>query len=210
MSDYLKGLLGEDDPDAPRRAGVLQQASTTNPDTYARQRRYAELLALPVDAVTAIPDEMEQRAKHKQIEAATADTPALRRKYTEADFARLAQDDSSALSRIERAVGKAARYAVGADEGGGLPGDVVFGARALASSLPSAGAALYGAAAAPLELAGQALGDKTLGAGMRAQQTNAKAVAKKWMGLPEDAGFVRTAVASGLQSAGQSLAILPV
>jgi GNAT superfamily N-acetyltransferase len=190
-------------------------AVTSNPDKIAQQRRVAGYLGMPLAAVEALPEQSEQDAKVKQIEAHTAQAPTLRAKYTDQDFAKLAHDDSGVLSGIEgvlRNLGSAAvdvgKYAVSAPGAldGGILSDVARAARAVASGAPKAGAGLYGAAAAPFEL----LGLSTFGGFLRDQQKSADAEAGRWSPVDQNAGIVERGVMSGLQSAGQNLITLPL
>jgi hypothetical protein len=96
-----------------------------NPDQQAVRNNVARLLGYPVAVVEATPKDSEREAKLKQLDADTANAPTLRRFYTREDFAKLAQDDHSILSKIEAGVGAATRYVMGANHGGNtLAGDV--------------------------------------------------------------------------------------
>ena len=66
-----------------------------------------------------MPQEMEQAAKVKQLEDAARSAPALRRRYTDADFARIASDDARRwrLSKRSGSSGLPGSWA-GADNGG--------------------------------------------------------------------------------------------
>lgn len=77
-------------------------AVDSNPDQVARQKRVASLLGQPLAAVQAMPEFSERAAKVKAVEHATVDTPTLRQKFTEADFAALAHDDADNLGTMER------------------------------------------------------------------------------------------------------------
>lgn len=101
---------------------------------------------------------------------------------------------------------------------------------AVASAFPRAGAGLYGAAAAPFEVAGQgfrmaedALAEmfgaprgmgrnvgETVGGFLLNEQRAAQAVAQRIYTPPADAGVIERGVGSGFQSATQTLLTLPI
>ncbi len=95
--------------DGVQRDNAAFKASATiaiesNPDEVARQRRVAELLSVPPAAVEAMPKETAHQARMVELEKVTADAPTLRRKFTDADFAKLAHDDAENLAGIERTI----------------------------------------------------------------------------------------------------------
>lgn len=95
-NEYLDLLQGEAQRKRAALAGNLTQAVGVDPDKFNAQRRVAGYLGYPVAAVQALPD-LTQQAKVKQVQADAADHPALAQRYNDADFARLAHDDSSSL-----------------------------------------------------------------------------------------------------------------
>lgn len=95
-NEYLELLQGEADRKRQALAGNLTQAVGVDPDKYSAQRRVAGYLGYPVAAVQALPD-LTQQAKVRQVQADAAAHPELEKRYTDADFARLAHDDSSSL-----------------------------------------------------------------------------------------------------------------
>ena len=124
---YLDMLQSADEQRRQQMAGQLTQAVGVNPEQYTAQRRVAQYLGYPTPVVEAQPHLMGQ-AKVRQIQQDTANAPVLQRKYTDADFAKLAHDDAPILSKIETAVSSAVRYAMGADQYGGMWGDLKRGA----------------------------------------------------------------------------------
>ena len=90
--------------DQARFKASTSLALDANPDEVARQRRIAEALAIPPAAVEALPEDTARQARMGEIEKATADAPVVRRKFTDADFAKLAHDDVENLAGIERTV----------------------------------------------------------------------------------------------------------
>lgn len=95
-NEYLDMLQAEAQRKRAALAGNLTQAVGVDPDKFNAQRRVAGYLGYPVAAVQALPD-LTQRAKVQQVQADAAAHPELEKRYTDADFARLAHDDSSSL-----------------------------------------------------------------------------------------------------------------
>ena len=99
---YLNALQDEADRELSAFRGSATLAVGSNPDQVAKQKRIAEAIGKPLAAVHALPDESERLAKIKRLEQATENAPALRKAFTDADFAKLAHDDAENLSAIER------------------------------------------------------------------------------------------------------------
>ena len=99
-NEYLGMLQADADQRKQALAGSLSQAVGTNPDQYSAKRRVAGYLGYPVAAVEAMP-QLEEQAKRQRVQEDIADSPTLRQKYTQADFAQLAHDDSSGLSLFD-------------------------------------------------------------------------------------------------------------
>lgn len=95
-NEYLDLLQGEAERKRAALAGNLTTAVGVDPDKYSAQRRVAGYLGYPVAAVQALPD-LAQQAKVRQVQADAAPHPELVKRYTDADFAALAHDDSSNL-----------------------------------------------------------------------------------------------------------------
>lgn len=73
-----------------------------NPDKAAEEKKQAQFLGAPEAFVRDNPEDSARAAKLKTLNENTQDAPVLRDKYTNADFARLAHDDSGVLSSIEK------------------------------------------------------------------------------------------------------------
>lgn len=185
-------------------ASTLTQ--TVNPDQAGRARATARYLGTPVAAVEALPAEAEEQARLKKITEDTVAAPTLRKRYTDADFMKLARDDSFNLSQIEKGVRAFMAGGQFKDEAAAAVGLIPRAGRAIASGAPKMGAGLYGAAAAPAEL----LGFTQFGGFLREQQRKADAEAARWSPTNPDAGIVERGVMSGLQSAGQGILTLPI
>ena len=80
-------------------AGQLTQAVTVNPDQYSAQKKVASYLGYPTAAVEALPS-LANVAKVKKVQDDIAGNAALQAKYTDADFAKLAHDDSGTLAQV--------------------------------------------------------------------------------------------------------------
>lgn len=122
---YLDMMQAERDDQEMRFRASATQALGADPDATARARRVAGYLGTTPPAVQALPADAERAAKLKALSDNTAQTPTLRSRYTDADFAALAHDDSAPLAMLETAISKAARYVTSADpKGAGLIKDV--------------------------------------------------------------------------------------
>ena len=124
--DPYGALLGVDDQ-RQRFKSTLNLAVGVAPDQAAQQRNIAKQLQTPVAAVEALPDEAKRAAAVQTVEVNTAKAPVLRKKYTEADFAKLATT-TAACCPVSRAtlgaLGQTARYLVSADDDKGLVNDL--------------------------------------------------------------------------------------
>src|ERR1044071_6282543 len=106
-----------------RVAASTTLAVDTPPDQYAAARRAAQQMGYPIAVAEALPAEVQREARIRTVQTDAAASPTLQRKYTDADFARLAHDDSGVLS----ALGAAARYIANADDKTGLGNDIKAG-----------------------------------------------------------------------------------
>lgn len=216
---YLDMLQSADEQRRQQMAGQLTQAVGVNPEQYTAQRRVAQYLGYPTPVVEAQPHLMGQ-AKVRQIQQDTANAPVLQRKYTDADFAKLAHDDAPILSKIETAVSSAVRYAMGADQYGGMWGDLkrgawdnsvigTAGAFRMVSELGASAAELVPAVRS-LEASGQYGGNplRRLAEGFAMIGANQQAL--KDASSPPAEGNIAGGVSSGFQSAGQNLKYLPL
>jgi hypothetical protein len=99
---YLDKLAVDADEQNTRMRGTLNATVDSNPEKEALSRRVAGYLGTTPPVVQALPKEADRAAKVKEIETNTVNAPALRRMYSDADFAKLAHDDSGVLSKLER------------------------------------------------------------------------------------------------------------
>lgn len=199
-------LMGIEQRKSQQFLGQIDQAVGVNPDKYSADKQTARLLARPVAAVEALPEDAARDAKVKTLQENTANAPVLKQQYTDADFAKLAHDDSAPLSAIEALVG-AAKYVASAPDAprGGLLSDIGMAARSIASGAPRLSGGIWGAGAAVPGLLGLTDAEQW----MLQQQKNAQSLANRIQGLDPKAGLVERSVMSGFQSAGQNLVMLP-
>jgi hypothetical protein len=232
MSDYLKSL--QEQADAVGRGGALEpppdymdalrkqadevgqaqfrgtvsQALAVNPDQYAGQRQVAQRMGVAPAVVQALPAEMDARDKLQQVERDTADSAPLRLKYSDADFAKLAHDDSGPLS----AVAAAAKWLFSADPGNGLMYAAAGGFRSGNASLWQVGrAAAENLAPLVNPLVGAVLPENPLSRmaqGMGEFAATEEAAAKRIN--PPKQGIVAGGIDSGIQSVVQNASWLPL
>jgi hypothetical protein len=100
---YLTQLNNEEAGHTARFKATTLMAADNNPDEIARQQRIAKILGSPPAAVQALPEEAARAAKVREVTTNAQDAPVLQKKYTDADFANIAMDDSGVLASIEQA-----------------------------------------------------------------------------------------------------------
>lgn len=204
MGQYAS-LFGEDKPDAALAVGF---AADTSPDAAAQANAIARRYNLPPQVAQTFAEDYKARASTEDARAVFDKAPRLASWIAaQPERAKVTQDDLGALGNIESTIGQMSAYVMGATPDGGLPGDATKLARSLAAGFgPGFGAAVYGAAAYPFE----AIGADSIGSVLRQQQRNASAVAARVEGLDPNAGLVERGIRSGVRSAGQTLATLPL
>jgi len=212
----VAGYLQSRKPEEAVRTSMTLAAGA-NPDAEAEYKRLAREAGIPVDSVRDNKDAVKQQVSAPDYDELAAKFPSTTQYLSTLDNARIAHDDVGNLTAIEDAVRKlggaavdVGKYAVSAPGslGGGLLSDVARGGRILASGFgPGLGAGAYEAAAAPLEL----LGLDKAGGFLRDQAAQSRMV-RDYVAPPPgaDAGTLERGVYSGLQSAGQNLAVLPL
>lgn len=191
-------------------AAAVSQAVGTNPDEFARQKRVAQYLGYPLAAVTAMPDITKRQAQVQQVQQDIAASPVLQQRFTDADWARLAHDDTGVLSSLASAIG----YLVSAPgRGNTLMGDVGAG---VARASQGAAGVFQGAAELPAPLLDwlepvQAVGGnplRRLAEGFAAQGAAAARTAERLS--PPQAGTLAGGVSSGVQSLTTNALALPL
>jgi len=204
MGDYADLL--DDGASDKQRAGLnLRFGIEANPDAAARSTQLAQRYGLPPGVIDEFKPDYETRAKVEDSLAGLEQAPKLRG-WLAADMnnARVAHDDLDNMGALEAGL----RYLTSAPTAprGGALTDVAKAARGLASGVPSFGAGAYGAAASPFEM----LGLDTIGGFLRDQSKSASRAADSVSGVDPDAGLAERGFMSGMRSAGQNLAMLPV
>ena len=191
------------------RASVTSSVGI-NPDEQAKYNKIATFLDQPKGVVTAMPAEAERSAAIKRIADDSAPHPVLQQKYTDADFAKLANDDSGALATIAAA----AKYMVSApDASSTLTGDIAGAYYGGSSGVAAAFGAVSRTAGAPLDWldntsmpGGNPL--RRLSEGFMQISDRGAALKKAAEGKSET--WLGGAISSGVQSLGQNLMVLPM
>lgn len=165
--------------------------SQANPDKAAEALALARRYNMPAAVTEQFVEDYKARAKAEDARKVFDVAPKLGAWVAEnPDRAKVAHDDLDNLGGIEQsitAIGRASRAL-------------------LAGAGPGLGAAAYGAAAYPFE----AIGATGIGGKLRDLQRDSQGVAQRFIGENADAGIVERGIVSGMQSAGQTLATLPL
>src|SRR5262245_8382680 len=103
-NEYLDFLREREAAKTTRLRGTATMTMGVDPDAAARAHNAATYLGVPAQAARAAPEETARAARLKALDEDTAGTPTLRTSYTDADFSRLASDDSGVLSRVESSI----------------------------------------------------------------------------------------------------------
>jgi hypothetical protein len=110
---YLDAMQREQEEKQRMLRGSLAQSVTTAPAAYGAQRQAAQSLGYPPAVGAAVPAVIDQ-AKVRKVEQDIAQSPVLQKRYrTDADFARLAHEDSGVLAAIEQNIGALAKWTLG-------------------------------------------------------------------------------------------------
>lgn len=193
-----------------RFKATVSSAVAVNPDEQAKFNRIATYLDQPKGVVAAMPADAERSAAIKKIADDASTSPVLQRKYTDADFAKLAHDDSGALS----AVAAAAKWFVSApDASSTLGGSFVAGYHGAQTGLAGNLGALARTAGAPLDW----LDNTSLPGGNPLRRlsegfmgiANSEAIRQKAAQGTSDS-WMLNAVSSGVQSLSQNLLMMPM
>lgn len=105
----------------------LRDATAGSADEFAKRRRVAARLGLPLNVVESTWSESQQEDAAKKFNATAG--PVLRGRFIDPDFAKLAHDDTESLSSIEALFGAlkaGAKYVVSAPDAqrGGVAADI--------------------------------------------------------------------------------------
>jgi hypothetical protein len=181
-------------------------AGQTSPEKAAVQQRLAKVTGLPLPVVQSNEGEAQARAKFMEISKLAESSPVLRARLMDPDFTAIAQDDTPALESLGNALVSTAKYIVSAPgTKRGLAGDAVDAGKAIGlGATVGVGKTAFDGAAVVNDLIGWENGARSA----RAQAKRAQE-AMDYFG-PEAETATGKAVVSGLQSAGQNLAFLPI
>jgi hypothetical protein len=154
VDDLEKRMMEEYEARRTSMGASLTLAAGSSPEEVARRKRVASLLGVPVAVVEGDPDAADTKALVATVEKNTEGAPALQGRYTDADFAKLAHDQSEPMGMVERiARNLAAGY------GGDFVGSGIAGLGHTARSLHRM---LLDASAAQLRLEGTAVSPDAL------------------------------------------------
>jgi hypothetical protein len=98
-ADYTNYLLQSRNSN-PR--ATLTLAVEADPTREGKLRQFAREANLPQEVASALETSLDQQFKVDRVDRDTQNTPVLRQSYTDADFAKLAHDDSKPLSALEQ------------------------------------------------------------------------------------------------------------
>lgn len=211
LSDDLDPVIqAELEAKRARFKATVSGAVTVNPDDQAKYNKLATFLDQPKGVVAVNPQDAERAAAIKTVADNAATSPVLQKKYTDADFAKLAHDDSGVLSSIAAA----AKYLVSApDASSTLLGDIKGGYFGASSGIAGAFSGVSRTVGAPLDWldntslpGGNPLRRLSEGFGMLADsgaqfQKQASGKSETWLG---------GAISSGVQSLSQNLLMMPM
>ena len=105
-------LAGEERRRKAMLQGALSSAVESNPDQVAAQRKAAAQLNLPPAVGEWMPS-LQNDAKVQQVQRDVAGSPALQRRFSDADYAKLAHDDSGLLSTLMNSLRRGVPGAIG-------------------------------------------------------------------------------------------------
>ena len=194
------------------RTNVMGAASVP-PDVAAENLRLARRAGLPLDLVQGNRAEVQQHLAMDRVSQDTRYAPMLEQRFTDPVFAAVAHDDSSALARVERSIGRATAYLFGATPTGGVFGDVEAGIQRANAGTAGFFRLVSETAAIPFDFLEQfpSVGGNPLrrlaeGFDMRARRGLAEADRLS----DQSATALGAGVSSGVQSATQSLLLAPL
>jgi hypothetical protein len=226
MTDYLS-LAQQRAPEAPeeqdnpymplaqqqqtllqnRARTVIETALRDDPDIAAERLRVSQTSGVPLRVVERNLEELrvKERARAIDLVNMAKESPVLYRQITDPTFATTSVDDLDTLKNLERSIGKAVRYTVGADGKGGLPADLKGAAVTLGAGVPlGLGKMAFNVAGTVNDLIGWQ-------SGAQAARGTAKRLGDQLSAVGFEGGtLTRDAVKAGLESAAVNLALLPI
>lgn len=208
--DLAKRIRADFQADKDRQTAamnvILEKAATFNPDKSASVQDLATKMELPVDYVERNEDAVRRQNLVQNTQRALVKSPVLAMQLTDPEFAKIAYDNVQSLGGIEEYVGAMARYVVGAQPDGGLPGFAWRSMGALAGGVNQIETAEWGG----LRLVGDLLGDVGAPISSFAARKRQESEARTKRLTPQTDGVLASGWYSGMQSLGLNLAMLPL
>jgi hypothetical protein len=186
---------------------AIEFATKDDPELAAERRRLSQSSGLPLRVVESNLEELRAKEKAKAYDLVNLakTSPILYRQLTDPQFTAESVDDIFTLDNLERSVGNAARYVMGADGKGGLPSDAVDAGKTIGLGATVGVAKMFTDMAAVVN---DVIGFESGAAGARRDSKALQSVMDRY-GMQAESSTGQ-AVQSGLQSAGTNLALLPL
>jgi Large polyvalent protein associated domain 22 len=226
MTDYLRlaqerapqSLEPQDNPYLPlaqqaqalgqnRARTVIETALRDDPDIAAERQRLSRTSGVPLNVVERNLEELriKERARAVDLVTLAQESPVLYRQIADPTFTTTSIDDLDTLKNIERTIGSATAYAMGAKPDGGLATDAVGLAKDVGlGATVGVGRMMFNLAGTVNDLIGWKSGAEAARA-----QANRAQESMNFFGSQGQSSTAQ-AVRSGAQSAGQNLALLPL
>jgi hypothetical protein len=190
-----------------RARTVLETALKDDPELAAERQRLSKTSGVPLRVVERNLEELRVKERARMIDLVNMaeQSPVLYRQLVDPTFTSVAQDDLPTLTKIERAINGAFRYATSADPNRSLMADAPkVGIDILAGATMGVGEGIFNITGAVYDLLGWDSG----AADMRARANRSRET-RQTFGLQPDSTTGQT-VKDALGSTGTTLATLPV
>ena len=196
------GFVMPQDPN-PVTLVNARDAASGNPEEYAKAKKIAERLSMPLPVVQSDLKSYDTEQKVVEAQARMARDPFYAQQMRDPNFAKLSSGDEGILGAVKDVVTFPWKTTQAAAGGLYQLSSGIYGVGAAAAELgseyitkPLTGAIL------PEDIFGK------IGAKLRAASVSTREYGKRVTDLPPDAGLVRTAIASGFESLGQNLPLM--
>src|SRR3990172_5364745 len=185
----------------PVASANAREAAVADPEKFAKAKRIAEQLALPVPTVERNLDSLDSERKVREMQARMVADPFYADRMRGPDFAKLSQGDDLSLTGVAKSIAL-------------LPWRAT---QLLAAGGATLAGGLYGVDAMPFELASQVMGKPEagkplpfdpfggIGAMLRGASRNVEVYAKRVADVSPRASVVEQGIASGFQSLGANI-----
>jgi len=204
---YLEIVKEGDEAQRKRARTVIETALKDDPELAAERKRLSDTTGLPPEIVRRNVEQLrlKEQAKAINLVQIAQESPVLYRQLVDPTFTTTSIDDLDTLKNLEKSVVKGIRYAVSADDKGGLVHDVLgLGADVLMGGTAGVGEMYFNAVGTGYDLMGLTRWARDA----RAQANASKAARDSWGFKPES--VTGQALKSGAQSAGVNLALMPL